>query len=92
MTDIVQNIPVLKLGIIVGLSFWEVISKFSLSYVGGCVRRTETVGLTARMKLMAIVIKVDERRSTLNSWIFTDEHSRQLHVQLPMQNFHLKYS
>jgi hypothetical protein len=43
------------------------------------VLKTEPVGLT-RMKLMAIVMKVGERKSTLNSWICRDEYHRRLHV------------
>jgi len=43
------------------------------------VLRTEPIGIT-RMKLMAIVIKVGKRKSTMNSWICRDENSRQLHV------------
>jgi hypothetical protein len=54
------------------------------------VLKTESLELT-RMKLMAIVMKVGERKSTLNSCIRRDVHSRQLHVQLPTQNIHLKY-
>jgi hypothetical protein len=50
----------------------------------------ELVGLT-RMELIAIVMKVEERTSILNSCICRDKHSRQLHVQLPTQNSHLKY-
>jgi len=54
------------------------------------MQRTELVGLT-QIELIAIAMKVEERTSTLISWICRDEHSRQLHVQLPTQNSHLKY-
>jgi hypothetical protein len=74
---------VLKIGIIVGLILQEVISKFFILCEG-------PIGIT-RMKLMAIVIKVGKRKSTLNSWICRDEDSKQLHVQLLTQNFHLMY-
>ena len=66
---------------------FELLKDFSKFFI---MQRTELVGLT-QIELIAIAMKVEERTSTLISWICRDEHSRQLHVQLPTQNSHLKY-
>ena len=52
---------------------------------------TEPVGLT-RMKLVAVVMRDDERMSASRSWICRDVNCRPLRVELSMQIFHLKYT